>query len=79
MEKIMCARCNKRRAVIFVSRPGQEKLEGYCLKCASELNIGPVQQIMKQFGISEDDYEDISDTMEDVMDNLGDGFVPGGV
>jgi len=34
---------------------------------------------MKQFGISEDDYEDISDTMEDVMDNLGDGFVPGGV
>jgi len=79
MEKIMCARCNKRRAVIFVSRPGQEKQEGYCIKCASELNIGPVQQIMKQFGISEDDYEDISDTMEDVMDNLGDGFVPGGV
>ncbi|HHU84026.1 MAG TPA: ATP-dependent Clp protease ATP-binding subunit [Clostridiales bacterium] len=76
---MMCARCNKRRAVIFVSRPGQEKQEGYCIKCASELNIGPVQQIMKQFGISEDDYEDISDTMEDVMDNLGDGFVPGGV
>ena len=79
MNKIMCSRCKQRRAVIFVSRPGQTTQEGYCIKCASELNIGPIQQILGQFGVENDDYDAIGDTMDEMMDNLGDIFQPGGV
>ena len=77
---ILCKNCKKRKAVIFVSRPGSTEQEGYCLKCAHELNIGPLNQILGQFGMSSDeDLDSLSDTMEDMMDNIGDIFSPGGV
>ena len=47
--KMICSKCKKRPAVIFVSRVDGDKTtqEGYCIKCATELNIGPIKQMMQ--------------------------------
>jgi len=49
---MVCIRCQKRPAIIFIQRMdnGQMKQEGYCLHCARELHIKPVDDLMKQFG-----------------------------
>ena len=54
---MMCIRCNKRPAIVFVQKMenGEQKSEGYCLSCAREIGIKPVDDLMKQFGISEQD------------------------
>ena len=57
MKKMMCSRCGKRPAMFFITKvEGNEtKQEGLCMKCAMELNIGPIKQIMESMGISEDE------------------------
>ncbi len=78
---VMCSICKKHPAVIFVTRmDGSEpKNEGLCLRCAKELKLPNVDNIMQQLGITEDDIDTIADQMEDVMDQLGDeNFIPGG-
>ncbi|MBE6818632.1 MAG: ATP-dependent Clp protease ATP-binding subunit [Ruminococcaceae bacterium] len=72
---MMCSRCGKRPAVIFISRPDNDnnKPEGLCLTCAKELNIGPVKQLMEQMGITDDDLEAAQDQLAQLMsDNDGD-------
>ena len=56
---MVCIRCQKRPAIIFIQRMenGQMKQEGYCLHCARELHIKPVDDLMKQFGMSEQDLD----------------------
>ena len=46
---MVCIRCQKRPAIIFIQRmvDGQMKQEGYCLHCARELHIKPVDDLMK--------------------------------
>ncbi len=72
--KMICSKCKKRPAVIFVSRVDGDKTtqEGYCIKCATELNIGPIKQMMQSMGITEDDIEAVSDQFGDMMDNMED-------
>ncbi len=72
--KMICSKCKKRPAVIFVSRVDGDKTtqEGYCIKCASELNIGPIKQMMQSMGITEDDIEAVSEQFGDMMENLED-------
>jgi len=64
----MCARCKKRVAVVFVSRieNGETINEGICLKCARELGIKPVNDIIEKMGISEEEL----DQMDSEMDNM---------
>ena len=72
--KMICSRCKKRPAVIFVSRVDGDKTtqEGFCLKCASEMNIGPIKQMMQNMGITEDDIDAVSEQFGDIMDNMDD-------
>ncbi|MBO5291464.1 MAG: ATP-dependent Clp protease ATP-binding subunit [Clostridia bacterium] len=71
---MICSKCKKRPAVIFVSRVDGENTtqEGFCLKCATELNIGPIKQMMQNMGITEDDIEAVSEQFGDMMDNMDD-------
>ncbi len=73
-KKMICSRCKQRPAVIFVSKIDGEKTtqEGFCIKCASELNIGPIKQMMENMGITEDDLDAVSEQFSDLMDNLDD-------
>ena len=62
MKKVICSRCKKRPAVIFISKiiDGKTVPEGLCLQCAMEMNIGPIKQMMDSMGITEEDVEAIS-------------------
>lgn len=67
-----CARCKTRIAVIYVTKNenGKTVSEGYCLKCAKELGIKPVDDIINRMGISEDEFEAMSDEITDLMPQL---------
>ena len=71
---MVCIRCKKRPAIIFIQRMenSQMKQEGFCLHCARELHIKPVDDLMKQFGMSEQDLDNMEDRMESMMEELGD-------
>jgi len=83
---MICSRCKKRPAVVFVSRQEGDKTvnDGYCLSCAKELNIGPVNDMLEKFGISDDDLEQMDEQLGEMMGEMqelsenGDGFDPGG-
>ena len=71
---MLCIRCQKRPAIIFIQRMdgGQMKQEGYCLHCARELHIKPVDDLMKQFGMSDQDLDNMESRMESMMEEMGD-------
>ncbi len=81
-----CVRCKKRPAVVFVTRVdnGETANEGYCLACAKELGIQPINDMLKKFGISDEDVEQMSEQMEEMMsmaapsDDGDESFSPGG-
>ena len=71
---MVCVRCQKRPAIIFIQRMenGQMKQEGYCLHCAREMHIKPVDDLMKQFGMSDQDLDNMESRMESMMEEMGD-------
>ena len=78
----MCSKCGIRPAVIFMTRMDGDKSshqEGLCLKCAME-STGPIKQMMENMGITEDDYEAMSEQFGAMMGmgDEGEGFEPGG-
>ena len=68
----LCSRCHKRPAVVFVTRmdANSSSNEGLCLACAKELGIAPIDNIIKQMGISDDDIETISAEISEFMENM---------
>ena len=83
-KRMLCSRCGKYPAVVFVSKGGSgAKPEGLCLKCAKELNIGFVQSYMDKMGLSDDDIDNLNSQLNDAMEALtgdanGDNFDMGG-
>ena len=65
MQPTMCSRCGKNVAVIFITKleGGTSKNEGLCLKCARELGIKPIDDIIKRMGISDEDLENLTSEM----------------
>ena len=64
-----CSKCGKRPAVVFVSQtnaPDSQTL-GYCLTCAKELGIKPVEDLIQKMGLSEDDLENVQNQMDSLM------------
>ena len=74
----LCARCRKRPAVIFITRMEQDKTinEGICLKCAKELGLKPVDDIMEKMGITEEDLDRMDLEMSEMLsgEDLPEGF-----
>ncbi|MBR5520898.1 MAG: ATP-dependent Clp protease ATP-binding subunit [Oscillospiraceae bacterium] len=89
---MLCERCKKRPAMIYIqsNEGGQVKSKGYCLTCAKELGIKPVDDMMKQMGIDDNALkameEQMNSFMQDNMDENGQfnlsslfgGMMPGG-
>lgn len=65
MQTTMCSRCGKNVAIIFITKieNGQTRNEGLCLKCARELHIKPVDDVINRMGISDEDLESLSGDM----------------
>jgi len=72
MQPTMCSRCGKNAAVVFITKieNGESKTEGLCLKCASELHIKPVDDIISRLGMTEDDIENLSGEMMNAMNGV---------
>lgn len=68
----MCARCKKRVAVVFITRIEKNETinEGICLKCAKDLGIKPVNDILDKMGMSETDFDRLNADMENFMGGL---------
>ena len=83
---VLCSKCKKRPAVVFVTRMDGEnnaQNEGFCLSCAKEMNLPPVSKMLERFGISDEDVEQMEEQMTEMlatMEEDGDieGFSPGG-
>ncbi len=70
---MICVKCKKRPAIVFVQQMDGEgnKSQGYCLTCAHELGIKPVDDMIKQFGISDTDLESIEERFAGFMGEGG--------
>ncbi len=74
---MLCCRCHKNIAVVFISKispDGSQRNEGYCLSCAKELNLGPVDNILKKMGVDPEEMDRLNTEMSSVLDEMGDSF-----
>ncbi len=81
MKQVLCSKCKKNPAVVFISKVNDNKSEpeGYCIKCAMEMNIGPVKHFMDNMGISEDDMDAITEQVNQMLGfDSDDDFEEGG-
>ena len=64
-----CSRCNTRPAVVFVTKEtaGKAPQEGFCIKCAKELGLKPIDDILKQMGVSDEELENMSDELDSFL------------
>ena len=78
MKQVMCSRCHERPAMFFMTKVEGDKTtqEGLCIKCAMDLNIGPIKQIIQSMGISEDEFDEVSEQFNEMFENGS--FEPGG-
>lgn len=70
----LCSRCKANPAVIYITKMEGDKTtnEGLCLKCAKELGIAPLNQMMDQLGINDADIDTLNSEMSDFMSNMAD-------
>jgi len=72
---MLCVRCKKNTAVVFINKinpaDNSQTTDGYCIACAKELGIAPVNDILKNMGISEEDYDEINAGVNELMNSLG--------
>ncbi len=72
MQPTMCSRCGKNVAIIFITKieNGVTKNEGLCLKCARELHIKPVDDVINKMGISDEELDNLSGDMLTAMNGV---------
>ncbi|MBR6740441.1 MAG: ATP-dependent Clp protease ATP-binding subunit [Clostridia bacterium] len=73
MDRMLCARCKKNFASVFITRMEDNvpKSEGLCLKCARELGIKQVGDLMQHMGITDEDLERMSNEMMEALGGEG--------
>ena len=69
MQPTLCARCGKNMAVIFITRieNNETKNEGLCLKCARELHIKPVDDVIERMGLTDEDLDSLTGDMMEMF------------
>ena len=74
MRPTICTRCGKNVAVVFITKieGGQTKNEGLCLKCARELHIKPVDDVINKMGLSDEDLEGLTGEMMNALSGVED-------
>lgn len=87
MEPVICSRCRKRPAAVFISQvdpknPQEKKNEALCLQCAAELGISQAEDFKKMLGITDEEIEQMTDQLMELNDGSdfemgGSGTMPG--
>ena len=72
MKPTLCTKCKKNMAVVFITKidNGQTINEGYCLKCAKELGLKPVDDMISRMGLTDEDLDNLSGEMLGAMNGL---------
>ena len=79
---IMCSKCHKRMAVVFITKiEGGEKVsEGLCIKCAKELGL-PVDNMLgnvfDKFGLTSEQLENMEQDVNDMLSNAIGKYING--
>ena len=68
----LCSRCKKNPAVFYITKMEGNKTssEGLCLSCAKELGIAPLNQMIENFGVSDDELDNLNNQMSEFMESL---------
>ena len=74
MQPALCSRCGKNVAVVFITKieNGKAKNEGLCLKCARELHIKPVDDVIEKMGLTDEDLDGLTGEMMNVLNGAED-------
>ena len=77
----LCSRCHKRAAVVFITKfeNGKSVQEGLCLRCAKELGITQVDNVLQNMGISDEDIDNMENEMNALISGGDGGEAPDGV
>ena len=72
MQPTLCSKCKKNVAVIFVTKieNGKTLSEGLCLKCAKDMGLKPVEDMISRMGLSEEELEGLSNEMMDAFQGV---------
>lgn len=66
---MLCSRCKKRTAVVFVSSPkNSSETEGFCIQCAKEMGIKPLEDMISKMGISEEEFSGMQEQFDEIID-----------
>ncbi|MHB8064749.1 MAG: ATP-dependent Clp protease ATP-binding subunit [Ruminiclostridium sp.] len=83
---IKCSVCNKNIAVVFVTKivEGRQIQEGLCVSCAKKQNLQPIDQLLSQTGMTEDELDNISKQVGDMLEDIDgsemmEGIDPGSI
>ena len=74
---MLCSDCKKNNAVVFVNKKdndGKNTLEGYCYDCAKKRGINPIDSLMKQANLSEEDLNNMTQQFESMFKDMSDGM-----
>lgn len=68
----LCSRCHKNPAVVYITKMEGDKTinEGLCIACAKELGIAPINNMIEQMGITDEDIENMNSEMTNFMNNM---------
>lgn len=68
----LCSRCNKNPAVFYITKMegNRTSSEGLCLSCAKELGIAPLNQMIENFGVSDEELDNLNSQMSEFMESL---------
>ncbi len=69
----LCSRCHKNPAVLYITKMEGNSTtnEGLCLSCAKDLGIAPLNQMISNFGVSDDELDNLNNQMSEFMENMG--------
>ena len=74
---MLCSDCKKNNAVVFVNKKGEDgknTLEGYCYDCAKKRGINPIDSLMKQANLSEEDLNNMTEQFEAMFKDMSDNM-----
>lgn len=74
---MLCSQCNKNNAVVFINKQdenGNTSLEGLCYDCAKKRGINPVDHLMKQANLSENDINNMTKQFESMFKDMSENM-----
>jgi ATP-dependent Clp protease ATP-binding subunit ClpE len=72
MHLALCAVCNKNTAVVFINKvvDGKPSVEGLCLACAKKRGINPLSSLMKQYGATDEEIENMNNQFDEIINSM---------